>query len=73
MRTMASAMFLLINNLIGIAIGLYYFGAVSDALAPRYGKESLHYAIYTGLGFYLIAAVLFVLASRKIKKHWVEG
>jgi len=73
MRTSASAMFLLINNLIGIAIGYYYFGAVSDALRPRYGNESLRYAIYTGLGFYLIAAVLFVFASRKIKKHWVEG
>lgn len=72
MRTMASAMFLLINNLLGIAIGLYYFGAVSDALAPRYGKESLHYAIYTGLGFYVIAAFLFFLASRKIRRDWVE-
>lgn len=72
MRTMASAMFLLVNNLLGIAIGLYYFGAVSDALAPRYGKESLHYAIYTGLGFYLVAAFLFFLASRKIRRDWVE-
>ncbi|HET9987726.1 MAG TPA: MFS transporter, partial [Kofleriaceae bacterium] len=72
MRTTASAMFLMINNLIGIAIGLYYLGAVSDALRPYYGDESLRYAIYTGLGFYLVAAVLFVLASRKIRRDWVE-
>src|SRR3569832_1049403 len=72
MRTTASAMFLMINNLIGIAIGLYYFGAVSDALKPHFGAESLRYAIYTGLGFYLVAAVLFVAASRKIKRDWVE-
>jgi predicted MFS family arabinose efflux permease len=72
MRTTASAMFLMINNLIGIAIGLYYFGAVSDALKPHFGAESLRYAIYSGLGFYLVAGVLFVVASRKIKRDWVE-
>ena len=65
-------MFLMINNLIGIAIGLYYFGAVSDALKPYYGTESLRYAIYTGLGFYILATVLFILASRKIRRDWVE-
>lgn len=72
MRSRASAMFLLINNLIGIAIGTYYFGAMSDALAPSFGKESLRYAIYSGLGFYVIASILFMLASRKIKKDWVD-
>jgi predicted MFS family arabinose efflux permease len=72
MRTTASAMFLLINNLLGIAIGLYYFGAVSDALRPHYGDESLRYALYTGLGFYVIAATLFSIASRRLEKHWVD-
>jgi predicted MFS family arabinose efflux permease len=72
MRTTASAMFLLVNNLLGIAIGLYYFGAVSDALRPHYGDESLRYAIYSGLGFYLVAITLFILASRKIRRDWVE-
>lgn len=72
MRTTASAMFLLINNLLGIAIGTYYFGAMSDALHDRFGDDSLRYAIYTGLGFYLLSAVLFVIASRNVKKHWVE-
>ena len=72
MRTTASAMFLLINNLFGIAVGSYYFGAVSDALAPRYGAESLRYAIYTGMGFYLVGATLFALASRRLARDWVE-
>lgn len=72
MRTTASAMFLLINNLLGIAVGYYYFGAVSDALKPHFGDESLRYAIYTGLGFYLIASALFAAASRTIKKDWVD-
>jgi MFS family permease len=73
MRSTASAMFLLINNLLGIAGGLYYFGWMSDLLAPRFGEESLRYAIYSGLGFYLLASVLFVLASRTLKRDWVEA
>src|SRR5262249_40349567 len=72
MRTTAPAVFLLIHQLLGIAIGYYYFGAVSDALRPHYGDESLRYAIYSGLGFYVIAATLFLIASRSLKKHWVD-
>ena len=40
MRTTASALFLLINNLLGIAVGLFYFGWMSDLLAPRFGTEA---------------------------------
>lgn len=72
MRTRASAMFLLVNNLIGIAVGTFYFGKMSDVLKPYYGAESLRYAIYSGLGFYVIASTLFMLASRKVKRDWVD-
>ncbi|MBO9544006.1 MFS transporter [Caulobacter sp.] len=72
MRTTTSALFLLINNLLGIAVGVYYFGAVSDLLKPTFGAESLRWAIYTGMGFYLLAALLFFLASRRLERDWVE-
>lgn len=72
MRTTASAMFLLINNLLGIAVGYYYFGAVSDALAPTYGADSLRYALCTGAAFYAVATVLFLAASKTIKQDWVD-
>ena len=72
MRSTTSAMFLLINNLVGIAGGLYYFGAVSDWLTPRFGEEALRYSIYSGLGFYAMAALLFIIASRTLQKDWVE-
>jgi MFS family permease len=72
MRTTASALFLLINNLLGIAIGTYYFGLVSDLLKPTFGAESLRWSIYTGMGFYLVAALLFFLASRRLAKDWVD-
>lgn len=72
MRSTASALFLLINNLLGIAVGFYYFGWMSDLLAPRFGEESLRWAIYTGMGFYVLAAVLLIGASRTLKKDWIE-
>ena len=72
MRSTASALFLLVNNLLGIAVGFYYFGWMSDLLAPRFGDESLRWAIYTGMGFYVLAAILLVGASRTLKRDWVD-
>ncbi|WP_269715558.1 spinster family MFS transporter [Caulobacter sp. NIBR2454] len=72
MRSTASALFLLINNLFGIAVGLWFFGFASDLLAPRFGAESMRYAIYFGLGFYLLSATLLLLASRRLAKDWVD-
>jgi hypothetical protein len=71
-RTTASALFLFVNNLIGLGLGTWYFGAVSDALTPRFGAEGLRYAIYSGLAFYLLAAVLLVIASTRLKRDWVD-
>ncbi|NEX93580.1 MFS transporter [Caulobacter sp. 17J65-9] len=72
MRTTASSLFLLINNLLGIAVGIYYFGWMSDLLRPWFGEESLRWSIYTGMGFYLLSSMLLITASRTLKKDWVE-
>lgn len=72
MRSTASALFLLLNNLLGLAVGFYYFGWMSDLLAPRFGTESLRYAIYTGMGFYMLASILLIGASRTLKRDWVD-
>ena len=72
MRSTASAIFLLINNLLGLAVGFYYFGWMSDLLRPTFGDESLRWAIYTGMGFYLLSSVLLFGASRTLKKDWVD-
>ncbi|WP_395651562.1 spinster family MFS transporter [Brevundimonas sp.] len=72
MRSTASALFLLINNLLGIAVGFFYFGWMSDLLAPTFGEESLRWAIYTGMGFYLLASVLLFGASRTLKRDWID-
>jgi predicted MFS family arabinose efflux permease len=72
MRATASAIFLFINNLIGIGIGTLAIGALSDALQAQYGDDSLRYSILAGTGFYVLAASLFFLASRWLEQDW-EG
>ena len=72
MRATASAIFLFINNLIGIGLGTYAIGALSDILTARYGDESLRYSILAGTGFYIVAAALFFLASRWLQRDWEE-
>lgn len=70
MRATASAVFLFVNNLIGIGLGNLAIGALSDAMASRFGDESLRYAILSGTMFYLVAAALFALAAPRLKKDW---
>jgi MFS family permease len=72
MRATASAVFLFINNLIGIGLGNLVIGALSDALHATYGNESLRYAIMFGTVFYVGAAVLFFRAARCLPADW-EG
>jgi len=71
-RSLMAALFLLITNLIGLSAGPYFFGKVSDLLKPEYGADSIKWAFVIGLGFYLVAAALLLLASRTIKKDWVD-
>lgn len=71
-RATASAAFLLINNLIGIGLGSTIIGAISTAMAARYGDESLRYAILVVLSFYLVAAAFYALASKRLAKDWVD-
>jgi predicted MFS family arabinose efflux permease len=72
MRTTASAIFLFINNLIGIGIGTFSIGLLSDLLTVQYGEDSLRYSILAGTSFYVIAAGLFFLAARWVEQDW-EG
>jgi len=72
MRTTASASFLFINNLIGIGFGTWVLGRMSDLLSAQYGEESLRYSILAGTGFYVLAALLYVVASRTLKRDWVD-
>jgi MFS family permease len=72
MRSTASASFLLINNLIGLGVGPYLIGAVSDALKHSYGSEALRYAAIAVTSFYLLAALLMILCASRLRSNWIE-
>jgi len=72
MRATASASFLLINNLIGLGVGIYILGGLADALEPSFGTESLRYAMLFSLVCYLVAALLMWLAGKPLREEWVE-
>lgn len=71
-RATASALFLLINNLIGLGGGIYALGALSKALTPVWGAEALRYSMLIGLALYLLAALLMALAGPALRREWVR-
>ena len=72
MRATASAVFLFINNLIGIGAGTVVIGMLSDGLQGRYGNDALKYSILAGTSLYLVAAGLLLLAARWLPGDWEE-
>lgn len=70
MRSMASAIFLLVNNLLGIGVGVYVLGEISTLLTPTFGDEALRYSIMIGASLYVIAGILFLLAAKTIERDW---
>ena len=73
MRATAAAMFLFINNLIGLGAGSTVIGAISDALSSRYGDEALRYSAMATTSLYALAALLMLLAARRLQRDVVTG
>lgn len=71
-RATASALFLLINNLIGLGGGIYALGAISKALVPVYGAEALRYSMLYSLALYAVSALLMGLAGAWLRRDWVD-
>lgn len=70
LRSTASALFLFINNLIGLGLGSAVLGFISDKLTQQYGAQSLRYALLSGALFYLAAAIFYLMAARRVAKDW---
>lgn len=66
MRATASAMFLFINNLIGLGLGTLVIGSISDALKAQYGSEALRYSAMVTTLLYAASALLMGLAARRL-------
>ena len=72
MRATASASFLLINNLIGLGIGPLLIGRLSDAFKTTYGIDALRNAAVACTSFYLVAALLMLIAVKHVRVAWVD-
>jgi predicted MFS family arabinose efflux permease len=70
MRATASAMFLFINNLVGLGLGTTVIGAISDALTDRFGDEALRYSAMATTLLYALAALLMLLAARRLARDF---
>jgi len=70
MRSLASAIFLFINNLLGLGLGALIIGVASDQLAARFGSASLRYAILGGTAFYVLAAGFFFAAATRLRRDF---
>ena len=69
MRALASAILFFILNLIGLGLGPWAIGLLSDQLAPTLGQESLRHAMLYLLPTMMTWSVIhFYLASRTLKE-----
>jgi len=68
-RVLAGALLLLVMNLIGLGLGPTYLGAVSDLLRPSHPDNSLQLAFYSLAPFYVLAVVLFLVLSRRLRRN----
>lgn len=66
MRATASAVLLFVINIVGLAMGPAVTGALSDALEPRFGADSLRYALLIVSVGLLWSALHFKLAARSL-------
>ncbi len=65
MRTQASAILLLVFNLVGMGIGPVLVGMLSDYLMPTYGNESIRFALVTSLAFVFFGSFLYLRAANQ--------
>lgn len=72
MRATAAALFLFINNLIGLGAGTTVIGMISDALTSRYGDEALRYSAMATSLLYAPAALLMLLAAGRLRRDFVS-
>ena len=68
MRALASAAVLFILNIIGLGLGPFLVGVLSDLLAGTFGQDSLRYAILIATAAYFWAGAHFLLAGRSIRQ-----
>lgn len=68
MRALTSAVLFFILNMIGLGLGPFFTGVMSDALQPAYGDESLRYAMIITAFVGLFGMLFLYLGGRQLPK-----
>jgi predicted MFS family arabinose efflux permease len=66
MRSLTSAVFFLVINLIGLGFGPLVVGVVSDLLKPQFGVESLRWALSIVIVVSIASTVLFFRTAKRL-------
>jgi hypothetical protein len=72
MRAVASAILLFVLNLIGMGLGPYLVGILSDLLNPTFGIESIRYALCVAVLVNLWAGVHYFAGARTMRGDLLE-
>lgn len=68
MRAVASSILFFVLNLVGLGLGPFLTGIISDLLVPAFGEDSLRYALVIVVLVYVWSTFHYILASRHIEK-----
>lgn len=72
-RAVAASIMLFSQNLIGLGMGPFLFGVLSDSLMPSLGQESVRYVLYGAAFLGLIPALFFWRASLRLSAEMKAG
>ncbi len=73
MRAVASSVLLLVLNLVGMGLGPWFTGLLSDLLYPQYGSESLRWALMIVILANAWCAIHYFLAARTLKSDLAQA
>ena len=68
MRAMASAVLLFVLNIVGLGLGPFLVGVLSDSLTGTFGSDALRYAIIFATVAYFWAGAHFLLAGKTVRE-----
>ena len=71
MRALASAILFFVLNIIGLGLGPFVGGIISDALQPTLGVDALRWALSNSVIASVLSALCFYMASKSIRKDLI--
>ncbi|MGE0388228.1 MAG: spinster family MFS transporter [Gammaproteobacteria bacterium] len=74
MRGFAASLYSTVTQLVGLTVGPLLIGALNDGFQPRYGDDAVRYSLSVVIVFAVVAAAVFLLASRTVARDvWAPG